>query len=265
MRPRWAGVRLKAMAEPREWAERLERRPELPPGNVERFAGYGVMSLPFASGHVLALRRVPASSLGPAYTSIWHRSPDDDWTFYSDAPPVQCCPRYFAAIKAHTEAAPIRLVWTSDRDLRVTLGGSTTLEWEVALAPTPATRLLSGLAAVIPEALWRERWVLATMGRLAGPLLGAGRLRLSGHAVNRQWFVLNPRRVWSVSRSRASLDGRDLGAPAPLTQQAQLADFWIPQRGLFMVGRAFFEPLDLALHVVPLATDRPSETVLVEA
>ena len=112
MRLRWSGVRLKAMAEPRDWAERLERRPELPPGNVERFAGYGVMSLPFASGHVLALRRFPVSSIGPAFTSVWHRSPDGEWTFYADLPPGQCCPRYFGGSKVQAIVAPIHLAWT---------------------------------------------------------------------------------------------------------------------------------------------------------
>jgi hypothetical protein len=53
----------------------------LPAGGGERFAGYGVMGLPFRSGHVLAMRRFPASSIGPACTSVWHRSPDGRWVF----------------------------------------------------------------------------------------------------------------------------------------------------------------------------------------
>ena len=50
-----------------------EDRRELPRGDGERYAGYAIMGLPFRSGHVLAMRRSPASSIGPAYTSIWHR------------------------------------------------------------------------------------------------------------------------------------------------------------------------------------------------
>src|SRR4051794_27060033 len=56
-----------------EAAERTEQSPQLPRGGDERFAGYGVMGLPFDSGHVLAMRRFPASSVGPAYSSVWHR------------------------------------------------------------------------------------------------------------------------------------------------------------------------------------------------
>jgi hypothetical protein len=41
---------------------------------VERFAGYGVMGLPFRSGHYLALRHFPASSIGPGFRAVWHRA-----------------------------------------------------------------------------------------------------------------------------------------------------------------------------------------------
>jgi hypothetical protein len=34
--------------------------------------------------------------------------------------------------------------------------------------------------------------------------------------------------------------GADLGAMGPAAEQARLRDFAIPQRGIFVVGRAFF-------------------------
>jgi hypothetical protein len=48
--------------DPRELVSELEASPRLPSGTNERFAGYGVMGSPFRSGHLLALRRFPASS-----------------------------------------------------------------------------------------------------------------------------------------------------------------------------------------------------------
>jgi hypothetical protein len=44
----------------------------LPLGDCERVSGYRVMGLPFASGHVIELRRWTASSVGDKFTSIWH-------------------------------------------------------------------------------------------------------------------------------------------------------------------------------------------------
>src|SRR3712207_8448539 len=75
------------MAAPKELVDRLEQGAELPSGDEERFAGYGVMGVPFTSGDLLAMRRFPASSLGRGYTSVWHRDPRGRWAFYSDVPP----------------------------------------------------------------------------------------------------------------------------------------------------------------------------------
>lgn len=76
------------MTEPCTEAERVEASARLPAGDQERFAGYGVMGLPFSSGRLLALRRFPASSVGPGFSSVWHWSPDGRWIFYTDIEPL---------------------------------------------------------------------------------------------------------------------------------------------------------------------------------
>jgi hypothetical protein len=74
------------MREPADFARDREERPELPEGTCERVSGYGVMGLPFRSGHVLGLRRWTASSIGESFTSIWHRDPDGGVALASDPP-----------------------------------------------------------------------------------------------------------------------------------------------------------------------------------
>ena len=61
------------MKAPAQYAQTREYHPVLPKGDCERVSGYGVMGLPFASGHILGLRRWTASSVGDRFTSIWHR------------------------------------------------------------------------------------------------------------------------------------------------------------------------------------------------
>ena len=51
---------------PRQAVEAVQAHPLLPTGDDERFTGYGVMGVPFASGHYLALRDFVATSVGPA-------------------------------------------------------------------------------------------------------------------------------------------------------------------------------------------------------
>jgi hypothetical protein len=81
------------------------------PGRGERFFGYGVMGLPFASGHVLALRRFTASSIGPGYSAIWLRSPQGAWSMWIDTEPMKACPRYFGSELERVIEAPIALSW----------------------------------------------------------------------------------------------------------------------------------------------------------
>jgi len=50
--------------DPRTIIQGIEQHALLPPGTADRFAGYAVIGLPFRSGHVLSLRRFPASPWG---------------------------------------------------------------------------------------------------------------------------------------------------------------------------------------------------------
>jgi hypothetical protein len=227
------------MREPAEIVEDIERHPKLPPGSEERFFGYGVMGLPFRSGHVLGLRRFPASSIGPGYRSIWHRDPDGRWTFYQDQPAELACTRYFGAEVDEVRQGPIRIDWTGPRGFEVRAGDGE-LEWMVEVGSTPVTRALNGLGSVLPVRAWRSTAVLAVMSRVAGIALRTDRVRLSGLGPNGQRFVANPRAVWVATASRATVAGADLGEMGPAPEQAQLRDFAIPQRGMFVIGRAFF-------------------------
>jgi len=236
------------MVEPRNMAEATVSHPSLPPGREERFSGYGVMGLPFRSGHVLGLRRFTASSIGSGYSSVWHRAPDGAWTFYQDVRPDHACSRYFGPLLRRSLERAIEIRWTGPRSLRVFVDEGRTLDWEATLAAPAAIRAMNALARAMPEAWWHERAVLRAMGLAARGLLGTGRLGLTGVAPSGQAFVANPLAAWTISSSHARVDGVDVGKPGPLPVQEHLGDFWIPQRGLFVIGRAYFEPRDPARH-----------------
>ena len=100
----------------------------------------------------------------------------------------------------------------------------------------------------MPDTLWKNPIVLAAMAPVAGVALGAGKLRLTGRAPNGQGFIANPLSTWTVPSAKATIDGRNLGAVAPLREQPKLGDFWIPRTGLFAIGRAFFDAFDPEIH-----------------
>ena len=227
-------------------AEQAETRTTPIAGPGERYAGYGVMGLPFASGHYLAFRRFPRTPFGLPYTSVWYRDPDGVWTFFVNAPAAESCPRYFDAAISASIRTEIALTWTGPS--RVVLEIPGWMAWTVELERSAPTALMSGMARLMPGPAWNSRAVLAAMSRMAGPMLGAGRIRLTGSTPNGQWFMAGPRQVWSIATSTAVVDGTDLGRPGPLPEQTRLGDFWLPQTGLFMVGETGFEPFEPARH-----------------
>lgn len=199
------------------------------------------MGLPFRSGHVLALRRFPATSVGPPYTSVWHRNPAGRWTFRQDVAADVSCPRYFSAAIDRSVRTTIEVVWTGDTTFEVRADD---LLWAVRLAPTPVTRMMNAMAGRLSPRLWADPRVLTTMGRVAGLVMRAGRVSLQGVTPNGQSFQAHPLQIWMVEDTRATLGGLDLGPPGPLDDQARLGDFWLPQRGVFALGRSFFETLE---------------------
>jgi len=239
------------MQGPRTLVESMERAPALPPGPEERFSGYGVMGVPFSSGYVLALRHFAASSVGPGYSSVWIRDPVGVWTMHSTADPGASCPRYFGSALGAASTGGISIRWRDGYSFSVEVRDGLDLSWDLTLAATPVTRLMSAVSCTVPERLWRSRVFLGAMGAVAGPVLGAGHIGLTGRVPNGQTFIARPLRMWFVRESTAQLKGHSLGRIAALPVQDKLGDFWIPQRGIFMLGSSVFEPFNPALHLTP--------------
>jgi hypothetical protein len=227
------------MTSARVLASAVRADPDLPPGDGDRVAGFGVIGLPFASGHYLALRCFTASSFGPPYKSLWHRDPAGAWTVYTTVDALYGCPRYIGpALARPAIVTPIDVGLVDDTDVRVYVDDA--LDWTFTITPTRATSLMTAMSERLPERAWTNRWVLGALGRLAGPMLSAGRLRLTGEMPSGHRFTAAPRRVWSISASQATVEGIDIGPIGPLAEQAKLGDFWLPQRGIFFangVGR----------------------------
>jgi hypothetical protein len=233
--------------EPRKLVEQMEAVASLSVGSNERFNGYGVMGLPFRSAQVLALRRFPASSVGPGYTSVWHRNPDGDWVFYANVSPRQACARFFGAIATDAIETAIRLTWTGPFRLHVAMP-AVPFEWEVEVRAAAATRFMNAMGRLLPRTAWRSPAVLATMGMVAGPLLGVGHVGLHGRIPSGQRFIASPRVSWAIVDSHARMAGEEFGPPGPVVPQAHLGDFWIPQRGMLATGQASVDSFDPALH-----------------
>ena len=179
------------MKAPAQYAQTREDHPVLPKGDCERVSGYGVMGLPFASGHILGLRRWTASSVGDRFTSIWHRDSTGRWTFYESVPCPVACSRYFGNDVERFVEGPIELDWDAPVRLRVRTADAA-VDWTIEMEATARTRLMSAAGSVLPMAAWRSGPVLGAMGVIAGRMLGVGKVQLTGTTSNDQHFDANP-------------------------------------------------------------------------
>src|SRR5215203_6829891 len=181
-----------SMLEPKDLVDSLEQGTELPSGNEERFAGYGVLGVPFTSGNLLAMRRFPASSLGESYTSVWHRNPQGRWTIYTSVAPQLACPRYFGSAIDETGVREIEISWRSPRDFTLSIEEDPALEWHLSLAQTPPARLMDAVVGVLPDALWRKEAVLKAMGKAGGLMLRQDVCRWQAMCPTDRGFTSNP-------------------------------------------------------------------------
>jgi hypothetical protein len=222
---------------PRDLVAAVEARPVLPDGTDERFSGYAVLGVHFASGEILALRRFAASSVGPAYASVWHYSASARWTMYQDIPEAGGCGRYFSDGVERVVVCPIRIVWTGASRFTVTVEDGP-LDWQVQLASAWTTRLLSDLAGALPRSLVSSGLGARILGRAAGLLLGAGALTLTGSTPNGFRFLASATALYHVGGSRALIAGRATGEAVASARDIHLGDFRIPSRGIFAMVSA---------------------------
>jgi hypothetical protein len=221
---------------PAALAAALERGVPLPGGPGDRYAGYVILDLKFASGDILSLRRFPVASIGIGYTSVWHRSPEGEWTLFADVPHPQGCSRYFADMFTRTIVAPIRIDWRGPRSLVVEVDGGAVLKWRMDLAPSAGTTIFNAAARLLPPAWWVRRRPFVLTRSFLDLALKAGRLRLVKNVPDGIRVHALPQAVWTVNASRARLCGRDLGclhADVPLERRVEL---WRPRRSLFAAG-----------------------------
>jgi hypothetical protein len=231
----------------RKQVDLVEQAAHLQEGTEERFNGYGLMGMTFSSGHVLALRRFARTSLGSGYIAVWHRNPAGEWTIYTDVAPSLSCPRYFGEETRRVISAPIEIIWMGDNHFQVTIK-AVEFSWDLILLQTRATAIMNFAAGMMPDWAWKKRIILKLMGKVAGPLMRIGKVNLSGYVPNGQYFIANPYKMWMVGESHASMEGEDFGFPGPLKSQPHYRDFRIPQRGVFALGRAYFEPFNKNKH-----------------
>lgn len=209
--------------------------------------GWGVFGAPFSSGHVLALRVFPQNDFAP-YRTLWHRSPEGEWSIYYDGPAAETtCPRYYGAAARSNLPCRIDLTWTGPMSLTVEIDAPPG-RWEMEMTTSSLFTIMGAVGSRIPERAWHSPAVHRVMELAAKRVLGLGSIRMAGTMPNGQYGVLAPQRLFPIVRSHAQLNGVDLGHTIRATDNPRIGDIPLTARPVLAIGRAYFEILDPEEH-----------------
>ena len=219
------------------------RRGQAPWHGHEYVKGWGVMGLPFDTGHYLALRVFPENDFAP-YKTVWHRDPQGSWSIFVDGPRFDtACPRYYGPACDRVEHASIDIAWTAPMSLRVTVD-ATGLDWTLTARETQLLRALNAASARLPTWTWRPTALLRARELLAKRVLGMGDIRMRGAMPSGHVGTLMPQRMFFIDDSVAIIDGTDLGRPSRILPTPHIGGFPMPARGVLAVGQAAWPILD---------------------
>ncbi len=204
----------------------------------EHYRGYAVMVLPFSSGHLLGLRVFPENDFAP-YKSVWHRTPEGDWSIYNDGPSLDTtCPRWWGPALRHADLTSIELTWTGPNELRVEMEAPR-LMWTMLMTASPLLRPLNAVSAALPLWTWKPAPLLRIREWMAKELLGMGDLRFSFVTPSGQNAVIMPEQIFFIDASEAVWEGRDLGDPVRLATNPAIGGVPLPSRPAFVIGQAY--------------------------
>lgn len=210
----------------------------------EHARGYGALELPFSSGHILGLRVWPQSDFTP-WVSVWHRTPEGEWSIFNDGPSLETtCPRYWHPILQRSALADIDVTWIGANELRVEMD-EPRLEWTMSMRAPLSLRALNAVNASLPLWSWRPGPLLELREWISKRLLGLGDVRLSFTSASGHEAVIMPQEIYYVDTSEAVLDGHDIGQPVRLETNPTIGDVPTPARPVFVFGQAHMQITDI--------------------
>lgn len=205
--------------------------------------GYAVLTLPFSSGDLLGLGVFPRNDFAP-YVSVWHRSPDGEWSIYVDGPALEtACPRYWGAATESTALAEIDVSWTGPTTLEVSMA-EPELAWTLSATAPAFLRGLNAVNAALPRWTWGIGALRRIREQVARSLLGMGAVRFAFETATGHDAVLVAEETFFVDASEARFEGRDLGGPVTLDENPTVGDVALPPRPTIVFGEAFAAILD---------------------
>lgn len=213
-----------------------QRHGQPPWPGYEYVKGWGVFGVPFASGHILALRVFPENNFSP-YRALWHRDPQGSWAIYVDGQQLEtACPRYYGPECAYVGYARIQLEWTGSATLQVTVD-EPKLQWSLTARQSPILRVMNTISPRMPLSTWRSPLLVRAREVIAQHALGLGEIRMTGTTPSGHEGILMPQRMYFIDETTAVLDGIDLGRATRVYPNPNIGGISLPAHGVLAIGQ----------------------------
>jgi hypothetical protein len=214
--------------------------------DLQRFHGRFSPGICFDSGHCFWLfkwEQTP-TSLG-SYSNIWIITPEGDRLLYADPPEAGPFVEKYHDFDRTTGAS---ITWDriDDQVLEIHVDGDdgTTLELRAELGSSPATRLLTAISTLTPNAVLRTS-VGQTMSNLSlASVMDVNGLKTAGTTETQEPYRFEADRIRAVTTASATLNGDDLGKLGPPGRPIEFGDAKTPDDPFFAVADVFLRPPD---------------------
>lgn len=212
--------------------------------SLQPFHGLLTPGICFTNGHCVMIYNFSSTPtrIG-AYDEIWLFTPEGERWLYTDPPEAR---PYVETYHDFDQTRGATITWNQADEDRVAFAltgeDGTTLELDVDLGSTTATRLLNMITALTPQFLLRTAIGRAVSTLSFNQLLDANGMQIAGETETQEPYRVEPTVLRAVTGATATLNGNDLGAVQPPDRLISFGDAKVMDEPIFSFGDLYLRP-----------------------
>jgi hypothetical protein len=212
--------------------------------SLQPFHGVLTPGICFASGHcVMVLSFSSTPTRIDAYDEVWVFTPDRERRLYTDPPEAG---PYVETYHDFDRTLGATITWAQANEDRIAFAlegeDGTTLDLDVDLGSTTATRLLNTVTDLTPQSLLRTSigQTVSTLG--FNELFDANGMKIAGETETQEPYRIEADSLRAVTDATATLNSEDIGAVQPPDRPISFGDAKVPDDPIFSFGDLYLRP-----------------------
>lgn len=211
--------------------------------SMRAFGGFFSPGLYFADGYGMRIYNFTSTPAGiRPFFQIWLRMPSGQRVLYVDPQEAgEIVSRWYHFDRIVGVNSAWNWLDSVRLHLQMAASDDQSLELDLSLGSSWATRLLNGMIKTMPRALMRSRPMLTVSSLSFNLLLGLGGVSIAGKTDTGKAYVTEADSIATVTAASAKLNGRSLGRLGPPPEPLFFGTSRIAARPIFAFGTATIE------------------------